>query len=101
VSDEHDGPEGTADTVDVVAGLEPTTLPCLLTYDAGVGATYLKLADAVVARTVSVSDLVMIDLDARDEAIGVEFAVAPSKITVVMLARLAERFPHLKSLRGQ
>ena len=71
----------------------------LVTYDTEVGATYLKLADAVVARTVSVSDLVMVDLGARDEEIGVEFAVLPSKITVVMLDRLAERFPHLKSLR--
>jgi uncharacterized protein YuzE len=71
----------------------------LVTYDAEAGATYLKLADAAVARTVSVSDLVMVDLDARDEAIGVEFAVLPSKITAVMLDGLAERFPDLKGLR--
>jgi uncharacterized protein YuzE len=71
----------------------------LVTYDAEAGATYLELADAEVARTVSVSDLVMVDLDARDEAIGVEFAVPPSKITADMLYRLAERFPHLKGLR--
>jgi uncharacterized protein YuzE len=71
----------------------------LVTYDAEAGATYLEFADAAVARTVSVSDLVMVDLDARDEAIGVEFAVLPSKITADMLGRLAERFPHLKGLR--
>jgi uncharacterized protein YuzE len=75
--------------------MERSSLPMMLvTYDAEVGATYLKLADAVVARTVSVSDLVMVDLDNRGEAIGVEFAVPPSKITAVMLDRLAERFPH-------
>lgn len=71
----------------------------LVTYDVEAGATYLELTDAEVARTVSVSDLVMVDLDARDEAIGVEFAVPPSKITAVMLDGLIEGFPHLKGLR--
>jgi len=72
----------------------------LVTYDVEAGATYLELGDAEVARTVSVSDLVMVDLDAREEAIGVEFAVIPSKITADMLYRLAERFPDLKALRN-
>ena len=71
----------------------------LVTYDAEAGATYLELADAEVARTVSVSDLVMVDIDAHEEAIGVEFAVPPSKITADMLGRLAERFPQLKGLQ--
>jgi uncharacterized protein YuzE len=49
--------------------------------------------------TVSVSDLVMVDLSESGEPVGVEFAVPPSHITGEMLDRLVNAFPALKSLR--
>ncbi len=72
----------------------------IVSYDPEVGATYVELlVEHAVARTVSVSDLVMVDLDAHGEPVGVEFAVGPKQITVEMLDRLADRFPTLKDFR--
>ncbi len=72
----------------------------IVSYDPLVGATYVELlVERAVARTVSVSDLVMVDLDANGEPVGVEFAVFPGQITAQMLDRVAERFPTLKELR--
>lgn len=58
-------------------------------------ATYVQLADDTVKvrRTVSVSDLVMVDLDQDGEIVGVDFAVPPVAITDAMLGRLADAFP--------
>ncbi len=70
-----------------------------VSYSLDPGATYVQLLDEPVHRTVSVSDLVMVDLTARGEPVGVEFAVAPPRITDAMLDRLADRFPSLKGLR--
>lgn len=70
----------------------------LVSYDAEMGATYLELVDAPVARTVTVSDLVMVDVDAAGVPVGVEFAVAPGKITLAMVERVVERFPGLSAV---
>lgn len=58
-------------------------------------ATYIYLTDErpAVARTLSLSGVVAVDLDAAGEPIGVEFAVPPSKISDAMLHRVADRFP--------
>jgi uncharacterized protein YuzE len=58
-------------------------------------ATYVYLTDVQppVARTVSLSGLVMVDLDVDGQPVGVEFAVPPAKITDGMLHRVADRFP--------
>ncbi len=72
----------------------------IVSYDTEVGSTYLALRDDPVVRTVSVSDLVMVDLDEHDEPVGVEFAIGLDRITVEMLERLGERFPTLKGLRN-
>jgi uncharacterized protein YuzE len=42
------------------------------TYDAECGATYVLLSDEPVARTVELSDLVHVDLDADGNPVGVE-----------------------------
>ena len=62
------------------------------------GATYVRLQERPVARTVSVSDLILVDLDDEGQPIGVDFAVEPQKVTDGMLERLADRFPPLKGL---
>ncbi len=71
----------------------------LVQYDTEAVATYVELVDgATVARTVEVSDLVMVDVDAHDRPVGVEFVVPPRLITDEMLSALAGRFPDLKDL---
>ena len=70
----------------------------LVSYDTEVGSTYVELADTEVRRTVSISDLVMVDLDDSDQPVGVEFAVGPAQITVEMLEALGDRFSDLKGL---
>lgn len=69
-----------------------------MSYDIQAGATYVTLTEHKVARTVSVSDLVMVDLDDQGQPVGVEFVVPPAKITSKMLDRLSDRFPTLKNL---
>lgn len=71
----------------------------IVSYDLEAGATYVELVvDAGLVRTVSVSDLVMVDVDKYGQPVGVEFAVPPARITGDMLAQLADRFPDLKAL---
>ena len=43
-----------------------------LKYDMNVGALYVRLADAPVARTREINDNTMVDLDANGEVIGIE-----------------------------
>jgi len=43
-----------------------------LKYDMSVGALYIRLTDAPVARTREVDDNTMVDLDAAGEVIGIE-----------------------------
>lgn len=72
----------------------------LVSYDLESGATYVHVRDTEdkAARTVSVSDLVMVDLDRDEEVLGVDFAVPPGLISDAMLGRLADAFPQLKQL---
>lgn len=67
-----------------------------VSYDPDIGATYVEWADGAVERTVSVSDLVMVDVDREGAPVGVEFAVAPNRITDVMVSLLTDAFPVLK-----
>lgn len=71
----------------------------LVQYDTEAGATYVELVDeAAVARTVEVSDLVMVDVDAQGQPVGVEFVVPPRLITDEMLFAVADRFSDLKEM---
>lgn len=70
----------------------------IVSYDTEAGATYVELLhDERVVRTVSLSDLVMVDVSEHGEPIGVEFVVPPAKITEGMLHSLAA-FPALKEM---
>lgn len=71
----------------------------VVTYDAEAGATYIQVAEGAVARTVSVSDLVMVDVDAREEPVGVEFVVPLAHVTAGMLEAVEDRYPQLARLR--
>lgn len=65
-------------------------------YDPEARATYLALIDRAVARTVSVGDLIMVDVDDNGEPVGVEFALEPAHVTDAMLATLVREFPVLR-----
>jgi uncharacterized protein YuzE len=65
----------------------------LVSYDPEAGATYVEFTDDQVARTVSLSDLVMVDVDLHGDVVGVEFVVAPRDITDAMFALVADAYP--------
>jgi uncharacterized protein YuzE len=69
-----------------------------VSYDPAVQATYVKLTEADVVETVEVSDLVMVDVDAHHEPVGVEFLALPNRVSHEMLAQVADAFPGLKVL---
>jgi uncharacterized protein YuzE len=60
------------------------------------GATYRSLTSAVVDRTVHVTDLIMVDVDEHGTPVGVEYAVAPSDLTLDDVASLLKAFPSLR-----
>lgn len=59
------------------------------------GASYYRLADLPVARSVHVSDLVVVDVDKADQPVGVEVAVDPKRLPAKELEELLRRFPRL------
>jgi uncharacterized protein YuzE len=69
-----------------------------VTRDDETGATYYRLSRSPVARTANPSDLVMVDLDADGDVIGVEFAFAPETAHPDELAALYHAFPALPPL---
>lgn len=64
--------------------------------DPATGATYLRLRDAPVARTVHVTDLILVDVDHAGVPVGVEYAVAPGRLSSDELASLLGSFPELR-----
>ena len=65
---------------------------CLrLEYDPTVNCFYLQLKDAPVARSVDIDDKteVVVDLDARNEVVGIEL-IQPSRATLQEVARRYE-----------
>lgn len=67
-----------------------------VSFDPYAGATYIELSDQKPARTISVTDLVMVDVDERGRMVGVEFAVRPDEISDEMLGALVAHFPDAK-----
>lgn len=65
------------------------------TRDPETGATYYYVTDHAVAKTVCVADVINVDLDSDGEVVGVEFVVAPERITAADRIELAARFPIL------
>ena len=66
-------------------------------FDPEVQAWYLTLSDAPVAKTVHVSDEVVVDLDASGAVVGVEFLLAPAAIEPSVREALFERFPVVRT----
>ncbi|HEY5202877.1 MAG TPA: DUF2283 domain-containing protein [Acidothermaceae bacterium] len=60
------------------------------------GATYRTLTSEPVARTIHVSDVIMVDVDEHGRPVGVEYGVDPSVLTVGEVASLLEAFPNLR-----
>lgn len=70
----------------------------LVESDPTTGASYFLLSDAPVARTVHISDLLMVDVDAAGDPVGVD--VASPNIQWDKWLRLYETFPELKDVLG-
>lgn len=70
-----------------------------VSYDLAVRATYVELLDHPVARTLTLSDSVMVDLGEHGDVLGVEFLVLPADITPEMVALVVDRYPMMKPLR--
>lgn len=66
-------------------------------FDPEVQAWYLTLSDAPVAKTVHVSDEVVVDVDASGAVVGVEFLLAPAAIAPSVREALFERFPVVRT----
>lgn len=70
----------------------------LMERDEGTGATYYTVGDGVRARTVHVSDLIMVDVDDDGAPVGVEFAVALGHLPRAEIKRLLGSFPTLQGV---
>jgi uncharacterized protein YuzE len=70
----------------------------MISVDTDACATYITLTDAPIARTEDVTDLVMVDLDAQDHPVGVEFLLMPTDITDELVGLLEHRYPDLHVL---
>ncbi len=66
-------------------------------FDPEVQAWYLTLSDAPVAKTVHVSDEVVVDVDTSGAVVGVEFLLAPAAIEPSVRKALFERFPVVRT----
>lgn len=60
------------------------------------GATYRTLTTEPVARTIHVSDVIMVDVDEHGRPVGVEYGVDPSVLTLGDVTSLLEAFPNLR-----
>lgn len=63
-----------------------------VSYDTEACATYITVTGEDVARTVDVTDLISVDLDAAGEPVGVEFLVLPHNISDEMIEAVVARF---------
>jgi len=63
------------------------TRPVELHIDQNVGAAYIQINDNPVARTVEVSEDVLVDLDAMDMVVGVEILSLTAEIPIGQLVR--------------
>lgn len=65
----------------------------LIQYDTEVGAYYVQVADGEVARTIHVSDEVLVDLEANGQLRGIELLCPPGQLGHAERADLISRFP--------
>lgn len=63
--------------------------------DKTTGVCYFTLTDAPVARTHSVTNLIMVDLDANNDPIGIEFAMNFNQVSEEDWIALSQAYPSL------
>ena len=62
-------------------------------YDTEVGAFYVRVTDAEVARTVALSTFVNVDLGADERVVGLELLCLPSAVTAEERSALEAGYP--------
>jgi len=67
----------------------------LIQYDTEADAAYFEIADGDIAETVEISDLIMVDVTASGDVIGVEVAAHPSHVKPEVWEHRFQRFPSL------
>jgi uncharacterized protein YuzE len=71
----------------------------IVNYDTESEATYIEIVPgAKIAKTVSISDLVMVDVDDAGKPVGVEFVMRPNQITDMIVKTVVMRFESLDML---
>jgi uncharacterized protein YuzE len=65
----------------------------LVEYDTEAGAFYVSVTVGTVARTVEVTGLVSVDVDARERVVGLELLCLPWAVTADERAALGVRYP--------
>jgi uncharacterized protein YuzE len=73
----------------------------IIRYDTEAGAYYLKLTEGPVARTVHISDDVMVDLDSDGQVHGIELLSAPTALSDAERSELFRRFPQAEAAIGE
>jgi hypothetical protein len=66
--------------------------------DMNTGATYVLLVETPVARTLHVSDVVMVDVNEYDKPVGIEFAVPAASVDQHDWQALADVVPEVKEI---
>jgi uncharacterized protein YuzE len=66
--------------------------------DMKTGAVYVLLSEGAVARTVDVSDVIMVDIDDDDVPLGIEFAVPVGAVGHDDWYALAKVVPEVKEI---
>ncbi len=69
-----------------------------LEHDAHSGASYLRILDAPVARSIHVTDLVMVDVEDSGQPVGVEFTMGTHAATPEDMRELFRAFPALEKV---
>ena len=69
-----------------------------VSYDTEACTTYITMAEGSVARTVDLTDVIAVDLDATGRPLGVELLVLPHNISDEMIEDIVEAFPLLEPL---
>jgi uncharacterized protein YuzE len=66
--------------------------------DMRTGAVYVTVSEGAVARTVDVSDVIMVDVDDDDTPLGIDFAVPIDAVDERDWHALAELLPEVKDI---
>lgn len=68
----------------------------MVTYDPEADATYIRLSDAAIVNTDTLSDLLAVDLDATGTPVGLELLKAPGAVSRADESMVLGRYPSLR-----